>query len=194
MRALEDQVKPILAPLLRLEERRVQPHEQAALVAWVALKAIVAEYDIGSQRISTHEERQRLRQKQLPPLAGWRIWVGYYQRESANGIWSNMALPVQARIKSTKPHALRMNSQALIFVVGPIFFMLFRCPFKPVFDTFSFGEAETKSRMIWPRSAHSFKFPLPAIGDRDADRAAGAFMHYDQLSLKNLIEAERRTE
>jgi hypothetical protein len=193
MKALEDETKIILGAMLRQETERLYPAEQVTLAAWVALKAIVMEYDRGEQRISTHAERQRMRRRRLPPDRAWKIWVGLFDRQKAMGVWSATALPVQEKIKSSKPHALRMNSQSLVFVVGDVFFMLFRCPLRSVFDTFNFGEAQRKARQIWPRSPYSFTWPPPAISETEADQAAGMFMNYSLRTQRALINEEEHS-
>lgn len=184
MRELENRVEPIVAQLLGGGEIRLTEEMQRTLAGWVALKAIVAEYDVGSPRISRHAERQTLRNKQTPPVDGWRILMGYYPRAKWPGRWVNTPLSIVEKIDFKNERAVRKNSQSLTFIVGDIYFILLRSPMPGLVQALKLGPAHHKLRQIWPLSGVSFRWRPPALADNEAIGIADHLLNFTLSIVK----------
>lgn len=86
MARLEEQVRPIVSPMM-LEGRRslLTPLEQAVVSTWAAKTAMVSEFLDPTRQYFTADERRSLMEGNRPPL-GSHVWLGYYEASSYRGI------------------------------------------------------------------------------------------------------------
>jgi hypothetical protein len=78
MSRIEDAASSVISSLMAQKTTTLPQAEQAKLISWICLMAIVAEFtDIPTKAIS-YEQRMRFMDTHLPP-EGWVIWAGKYE-------------------------------------------------------------------------------------------------------------------
>jgi hypothetical protein len=189
MSQLEMHFQPILVPLLKGQIARLTPRQQQTLAAWAALKVMVAEFDRTSHRVSHHMHRKRLMRRQLPPVNGWRIWIGNYKRDKWVPRWVTHSFLIRSDtvVEQRGEIATFYNSQASTHVVGDLYIHIIRSPMPNLARDFSFQRvpnAGAKLRSIWPPNSYSIVWPAPTMTDKDADDIAGAFLELGRRSAQ----------
>ncbi len=182
MSAIERQARTILEPLVDGSTARVHAHDQLILATWCVMKNMVAEFDF-PQRVTTHHmQRKRMWRRHLPPRWGWRIWIGCYDRQDWVPVFVNNTLLIETReILPARPDigVDRYNTQSATYVIGKLLVHILHSPYRPIVRMWTPpSEISGKLRLIWPHSGYSFPWPPPRMGDRDADRIAGAFVNF----------------
>jgi hypothetical protein len=175
MSALEEEVRPILTPLIRGEAFFLEDVSQRSVAAWVTMKFIVAQQTY--EPITTREERQHFKQT-LTPLKSWNIWLfptasaeWYYRQPASTGLAGQI-------IPAGRP---KPNSQSITLGIGKL--LIFAVSFgidKPVedFRITRFGRniwPGHLGRRIWP-TIPDFQWPPgPPIDAAQAHQIASMF-------------------
>jgi hypothetical protein len=202
MRRIENQVRPILLPLiegtalLKGETARLTPHDQKIIATWAVLKAMVTEFDLQGWVTTHHTQRKFLKQNLIPP-DGWVVWIGPYLR--VKWIPHFMSLPFlylspkQELRRGSNIRATHFNSHITTLVIGKVFIQVIRSPARGFVDRWRFSLPHKDSLFrIWPPTGVSIVWPGRFMTDLDADRAAGAMYDFimDRLAgvLRSTIE------
>jgi hypothetical protein len=118
MSELEDQVKPILTPLILGQEIVLNPVMQRTLAEWISLKMMIAEHNVPADVIVRQVDRdQFLRDRTIPPY--FRIWVISNRSEK----WRSRYIRHNATFTlPSKPlMSPRKNTQTIAWGVGRLF-------------------------------------------------------------------------
>jgi hypothetical protein len=97
MRDLENAVRPIMIPLIRGEEVRINSHHQGILATWAAMKMMISEYDQNARITVHHMQRKYMFRHHIPPRNGWGVWVGNYLRLKFKPEWISQPLLVLSK-------------------------------------------------------------------------------------------------
>jgi len=158
---IEDTAKPILIPLIRGEECRIFPADQARLAAWAVMKAMVAERMIRGHATTHHQHRKYLMRHLLPPKQGWGVWIGRFvsdtskpELERYHPLWEAhpfRLLPDNLAARRPNRSATYYNSQASTQVIGQLFIHVFRSPMPNLIPRWKFELPGWGSLFrIWP--------------------------------------------
>ncbi len=179
MRDLENLARPIMVPLMNGAERRLTPEQQKVVAGWAALKAMVAEYHPLGRVTTTQGERDHMRATRLPPMLGWAIWIGHYERVNWPGYLASTPFafwPEPERAHLLGVPTTDFNGQSSFQVVKKLFIQIIRCEVPEVVEKWRFDlRATNLLRKIWPPSNYSIVWPSPIMSDADADYVGAAF-------------------
>ena len=125
MSVLQNEAKPILVPLLKGEKTILHRKAQSILAAWIAMFTMVAEFQSRTPRkvaISPAHRRHLMDRRMVP--SDWKIWIGYYERQSWPAVYVHNALPVSSEsssINHTEDGFPLPNTQTTSFVLGKLY-------------------------------------------------------------------------
>ena len=179
---IEDKARPILIPLMKGESFRISPTQQHKLAAWIALKCMISEFDVGSYVTTHHSQRKRMLRTHKPPEKGWGIWIGNCNRENPRPAWSSMAFSVKPNPKKNldlnKPPT-HYNSHASTQVINKLFIQVIRMPEFGFISTWHFKLPDGGVLFrIWPPAQFSINWPARALSDKETRLVADAFEHH----------------
>jgi hypothetical protein len=165
---LENDVKPILGPMIRGEDRTLLPDQQRLVAAWAAKTAFMLDLASGEPAIPVgFYQSLRQRRTALPTHI---VWLGAYLG-STKAVWAKHR-PLRLEIDQDEPP----NAFATTFSV-------FRCLFQVVghftVGGATFNEGRPHSRAlwpIWPPRKDSIGWPRDglAFGDEALEELAGS--------------------
>jgi hypothetical protein len=89
---IENTARPILTALIKGEAVRLSPYHQERISAWAVLKAMVSEFDIGSNVSTDQIQRDELMRTHLPPEDGWAVWIANFERGNWLPEWVSIPL------------------------------------------------------------------------------------------------------
>jgi len=180
MRALENSARPLLIPLINGEEGfRISPKDQGAISAWAILKAIVGEYDSRLPTTVHHKQRKYIREHGSPPLHGWGVWIGRFERKDFIPEWISrpfLLLPDEQVTRRRKSfEATFFNSCASSQIINKLFIQVVHSPHPRLASRwrFTLPKGGTLVR-VWPPTDISILWSLSALGDIDAEMAGDA--------------------
>jgi hypothetical protein len=166
MSRLDENVKPILTPLVCGQALVIDSQSQAILAAWVAMKVMIIEFDEPSVVLSSQVHRTKL-MNSLEVPDGWQIWLGHCQglpwkqrlvRNSASWAFTDDAMD-GAPIPNTKSFSLGIGElfvQVLITAINGLYFT-------PPPDAARF------LRPVWPHDADTRWPPGATLKTVDCD-------------------------
>ncbi|MGB8839623.1 MAG: hypothetical protein WCC64_00995 [Aliidongia sp.] len=174
MKRLEDAAKPILTPLIEGRRTRLLPEHQAIIAAWVSLKIMVSEHwRHGSITVHWTQRRSMMR-RQIPPMAGWGIWIGHYERVNWKGgfISRPFFYPEASTPARIPPY---YNGASTTMVIGKLFIQVIHGPVKFLVEWWRFPLRQSGPLYrIWPPQSASIKWPCGTLTDLDAENIANA--------------------
>lgn len=178
MRSIEDQARPLMIPLILGQHTRLSAAQQQKIATWIALKAMVSEYDAGDFVTTHHTQRKRMMRVQLPPVQGWGIWIGNYTRELWRPEW--MSIPFLVVPKPREGQDLNLppthyNGHSSTQVINKLFIQVIRLPMADFVEGWRFPVPDGGGLFrIWPPTQFSIKWPPKPLTDREADLIASA--------------------
>lgn len=181
MRQLENEVRPIIRRLLESEDNstRITEGEQRTIASWIAIKAIVSEYEPHATRVTHHAQIRRLAQKQEISPRTWRIWIGNYEGRKAEALWichPFLLIPDRVARRKKSDIATYTNSSTITYVIGKLLIHIMHCPYEVAVRRWQFPpQVGGKLRQIWPTTGLSIVWPTPSLSDGEAQLAASAF-------------------
>ncbi|MEO6013631.1 MAG: hypothetical protein ABIQ30_08620 [Devosia sp.] len=177
MSQLQNEIKPILLPLILGEPSRLNRRAQELLAAWVAMFVFVCEYAGNNPLLvaATDEERRHLMERGEPP-SGWRIWLGDYIRGTWVGSVVHTTVPVApdgSVPEDFEGSKLKTNVGSTTFVANRLFVTVFRSRIPEIVHkqylprhTYPRLWPIVRGAMIWP--------PKRNVRDADADAISSA--------------------
>jgi hypothetical protein len=197
MSGIEEAAKPYLIPLFRGEQITLNRQQQLSVVAWIALKTVIAEYFFVNNIAITKEERTYIWKYRMPPLH-WRIWIGRYQgtkwkpaRYSHHGFKINFSPTLEHYLLSPKfEEQAQCNSQSSTFVIGDLFIHVISSVHHELVSRF-----QPNLQQLWPSPKEPFLHLIPqkiiwpseiVINDDWADFIDSCF-HNSYLPKENII-------
>lgn len=117
---LEEQVKPLLTPMILGQYTRLSPAAQLIVSRWVAMKVAVGEYFDPPRAAVTLAERRAIMNDQ--PLPGWRFWWGRYNRERSGTQYIHTSMGLHIGSVPYGDDRSRPNLQTTMFIVGELYF------------------------------------------------------------------------
>jgi hypothetical protein len=177
MRSIEDQAKPILAPLILGSAATLTTHDQAVIATWAVLKVMVAEYD-RNFHVSTHWTHRRWIKDHKSVPRGWGVWIGHFQRTNWKPEWISSAFLLQTP-RMIDRYGIRMptfyNGSAVTQVIGNLFIQVIHFPMPDtLIRRWKFSPTEGSIFRIWPQTPYLLRWPHKVLSDNDADRIANA--------------------
>jgi hypothetical protein len=188
MKDMDDAAVPIMTKMIRGESTRLSPEHQRVIAGWAVLKQMVADYDKVNFAATTHHtQRKRLMATRLPPLKGWGVWIGHYERRNWRPEWVGRPLLSLSRKQLARRRHLRptyQNQNAVTQVVGKMLIHVIHAPLPNLVAGWRFAAPEggpltgTLLR-IWPMQDNaSILWPPRALSDSDASLISQAFSDY----------------
>jgi hypothetical protein len=184
---IEDAAKTILIPLIKGEECRIFPADQARIAAWAAMKAMVGEWNSKGHATTHYMHRRYIMRHHLPPKQGWGIWIGHFvsdqtKRERYYPLWEAhpfLLLPDNLAARRPNRIATFYNSQASSQVIGQLFIHVLRSPMPNLIPRWKFVLPDRGSLFrIWPPTQTSISWPGKTLSDFDALVIANEFMNF----------------
>jgi len=178
MSVLQSEAKPILVPLLKGERIGLHKKAQATLAAWIAMFTMVAEHQSRTPRkvaITTAHRRYLMDNRTVP--SDWKIWIGYYERQSWPRVYVHNTLPVSSEensINHTEDGFPLPNTQTTTFVVGQLY--------SHVLSTAVRGGINRQRVQVpgvvqlWPFKASPVGWPRTPMTDEQAEGIAMAYI------------------
>jgi hypothetical protein len=183
MSVFQGDVKPILLPLLKGERTSLHKKAQATLSAWIAMFTMVAEHQSRTPRkvaiIAGH--RRHLMDNRTVP-SDWRIWIGYYERQSWPRVYVHNTLPVSSDstpVYHTEDGFPLPNTQTTTFVIGKLYVHVLSTALRGAINRQRIqvpGVAQ-----LWPFKASLIGWPRTPTTD---DQAEGISMAYIQGAVQ----------
>ena len=140
MKAIEDRARPILIPLMRGDEMRIWPDEQALIATWATIKAIVGEYD-EHVPATVHHAQKYVMKRGLPPSQGWSVWIGHFEKTKWIPEWLSrpfLLRPDEIAAKRKSREATYFNSCASTQILNKLFVHVIHSPHPRLFNRFRF--------------------------------------------------------
>jgi len=171
MSELEDQVKPILTPLILGQEIVLNPAMQKTLAEWISLKTMIAEHNVPADVIVRQEDRDKfLRDRMIPPY--FRIWVMSSKSEK----WRSRYIRHNATFTlPSKPlMSPRKNTQTIAWGVGRLFIFVMMSLAEGL-DLCDWINVRPVVLRLFPYSGSTLPFPfLVTLDDQMGDRIASS--------------------
>jgi len=187
MSGLQDQVKPILLPILEGGwPGEISAWERRIVAAWAAMFTMVVEFSDLDTQVTPFRDRERLRLTLEPP-GGWYVWIGLHAGPLWTSGFNHFAWPStlksywkgQIELATTILKANKNDIQSTGWVVGPAFFQTISAGVPGyVVDTFAFAKRHGL-RVVWPSDNLPIERPARVLDDIAADNVtAGHLPHY----------------
>jgi hypothetical protein len=185
MSRLQEQVKPILLPMLEGRwPNAISVWERRILAAWAAMFTMVIEFADLDTQVTPFAGRERLRLTLEPPER-WYVWIGlhtgvlwtlgfnHFAWSRPKFVWPGQLEPLPAAIAAAE----KKEVQSTGWVLGPIFFQTIsaRVPGYTV-DELAFAKKHGL-RVVWPSGDNlPIERPVTVMDDIDADNASAGLL------------------
>ena len=117
MKGIQDQVKPIVLPMIEGAASKLNTRQQRLLAAWIAMAVICSEYsDLDSLAIR-QKDREWLFRKHAPPSNNWKIWIGHYENSKGQ---ATLAAPWATNHQRSQPD-FPSSSASLQYAIHDIY-------------------------------------------------------------------------
>lgn len=175
MRDIEDQVRPIIEPMLRGERVRLSEADQKIIATWAILKVMVVHH-----RFVHHTQRKQMRARKEPPRQ-WNVWIAAYGGRTTDGHWLIRPLgldPPGSRRRPNRRGAVP-NAHATTQIVNNLLVHVVKLPmddFGSQWRWVDHAGAPLRGTVlrIWPPTGHSAIWPQKALTAREAMIVADA--------------------
>jgi hypothetical protein len=181
MKALEEQARPILTPLIRGEPINLDLDQQRTLAEWITLKAMIAEHNVPADVVVPEEDRVKFfTDRAIPSYI--HIWVISSQSEKWRARYirhtATFSLP------GTLPATTGKNTQTIAWGLGRLFLLVMMSTATGV-DLNNFIRIHPVVPKLFPYSGNILPLPfLKSIDDASGDRLAAAL---DELILTEKV-------
>ena len=154
---LEEDVKPILIPLINGKRCGLPLDMQKTLATWAAKTAMTAEQARPRERGISQAERSWLKEHLIPP-SYWSVWLAGYDGES----WCDLGMTQQrGRLQESPISSPKVESHyihATTLGIGRVVFLVVGTMWKPAPEVFSRFDGKGLFR-IWPSLPRSILWP-----------------------------------
>jgi hypothetical protein len=178
MSKIQEQVKPILIPLINGEPTTLDRTAQSAVSAWVCMAMMAANLVEPDKSVILATEHQWPYSKRTVPL-NWAIWIGDFHRQNWKGhmVHNVMALSNAEHVpKVDEMGVARQNTQSSTFVVGRLYIHVVSSLIASVPRNIRLNSpGATKLRRIWYPALSPIQWPPTALDDTEADAIANEF-------------------
>jgi hypothetical protein len=119
MRSIEENIKPILIPLLRGQPFTLRQKEKIKLATWLTLKVLVEEQEYPAEAVVQQQTRTEfMKSRKIPEET--KIWIGIHDTDHwYTGLWHRT---LTATLGPTPPITGRLkNIQSTAFGIGHVF-------------------------------------------------------------------------
>lgn len=192
MSQIQERAKPFLIPLFDGTPCTIETSAQAILSSWIAMATMTGEYiSRDDKKVAVSQaDRDWLTKTQTAP-AGWRIWIGRYERGPRRGQWSHAShylseaenlcdiIPVDDRLP---------NTQTTAFQIGKLFVLAMSSAFPEIPKGWNWRNAKRARsclEQIWPETGGAIFWPPPVMTDNDAEAFSTAFARFhEELALR----------
>lgn len=176
MSQLEQQVKPILTPLMLGTAAVITPAAQRTLAAWTAMKCMVTEFEEPKWIVSPLSERQFLMNNREPP-ATWRIWIAYQNSRRWRTGYTRTAITLGSAPRGQDivvPDAdFSKNTQSITLGFGRVVLHAASSRVPGFNESTALGpRIERAMHQIWPNGNGFLWPPGRSISDADIDGLA----------------------
>jgi hypothetical protein len=174
MSQIEEQAKPLVAPMANGTTTRLKPRHQARLATWAALKALVAEHQSRASERFIPAAHYREFYGTKRPLETMRIWLGGLSRPIPARVrttdWyftSSSTSDLRGNITAAAPPDLRRDIAegrsvySVVMNVGPLLMVVLAHETRGV-EGYVQEEAEPCFQQIWPVTG-VFRWPPKAV-------------------------------
>jgi hypothetical protein len=168
MSGLEDQVRPILGPMLRDQPRVLTAPEQMTLATW-ATKTMLAMggVNLGDERVVNDAQYRWFAEHRIP-LPSSHVWLCRYTDRTR---WPVSAHQWGMTVGPADDTTLRagdpMNGFGVVFAVGPVAFWLFGYDLPGAPQTQ--GGSDDTHVLIWPALGSDVYWPPPKALESERD-------------------------
>lgn len=169
MNDLEKAARPLLLPLILGKHTRLSPEKQETIAAWVALKAMISEYNPGDFVTTRQRHRDRLMRIKKPPAKGWGIWIGHCPHQKSPTEWTSSAFSI---VDKLAPGGDRLpsyyNGHSTTQIIKQLFIQVIRGPASDFVERWKFATPDGGAlRRIWPPTGYSFDWPPAGLSVRE---------------------------
>jgi hypothetical protein len=184
MSRVQDQVKPILLPMLHgLWPTEISRWDRRILAAWATMFTMVIEFADPGTQATTFPDREKFRLNPEPP-AGWHVWVGLH----SGPLWKlgythfGWLRPIFSDTDEEAASALRTfattpkEAQSTGWVLGPLYFQTFSSNIAEIsVDQVAFAKTHGLT-VLWPSTDLTISRPTKVLDDIEADNASAALL------------------
>lgn len=176
MKAIEDEAKPAMTPLIVGEEIRLLPTHQRIVATWAVLKNMIANH-----RSIPREHLDIMWRDHAPPPEGWGVWIGHFERMNWKPEWLTRlftVLPDGEYAARPSPDVDFSNGSATTMVLNKLLIHVGHGPdvhFGHRWEQFERPNGQPVRGLfrIWPAVREtSVRWPSRALSDSDADAVA----------------------
>jgi hypothetical protein len=177
MRSLQDEAKPILAPLILGNSAEIiQSPDIEVIAKWMTMTTMSGEFD-HRETVSIPESQRRKFWETKRPQENWKIWIGRYRGND----WSTRYRHEGGKLhKANEPPANIHNTQNTAIVLGELFLYSVSSTADDL-DKFEPSPAAFPEKhslvQIWPQTNQIIWNDVPIIGDGDAIEIATWLSH-----------------
>lgn len=178
MSVLQNQTKPILLPLILGEKTTLFRKDQSALATWITMFAIVAEFKSKSERWVAVSGEQRLwfEAHKMPPKH-WKIWIGYFKRQTLKGVYFHNVLPIFPKVgmgPTTEDGYPLPNTQTTSIAVGNLYAHLISTDGPGIVERQRITTAPVIQ--LWPITKSPIVWPRISLTDEEVEKISMAFI------------------
>jgi hypothetical protein len=186
---IEEPAIPVMRPLIEGLSHRITPDAQATIASWATLKAMVAEFDQGAQRVTHYMQRRYFMKHHRPPSDGWAVWIGHHIRGPRGkfhwGSFPALILPEEVVRQRKSKTATYYNSASTSQLIGQLFIQVMRSPHRKLISNWRFTTPDGGTLFrIWPPSQTSVLWPSKSLSANDVDYAIGALKDWLENTAK----------
>jgi hypothetical protein len=183
MKRIEDEVKPIMTPLILGQPRRLSPKDQEIIAAWAVLKSIVTNYDGEAKIVTHHMQRKFLKRHRRAPEKGWGVWICNFDRQNWRTEWVSRPfriLPDKQAAKHADGRVAFYNGNATTQFIGKLLIHVINTTAPRCIEKWDFPIPPRGIIVrIWPsRRNYSLLWPPSAITTDEADRIPDMFIDW----------------
>jgi hypothetical protein len=198
MSRLQEQVKPILLPMIQGEWPEISSWQRRILAAWAVMFTMIAEFADQSTQSSRFEDRERLRLTLTPP-PHWYVWAGLFQPvlwtlgfnhfgwSRPRFVHSYEDVTAIARKLTSGPKEMQSTG----WVLGKLYLQSFSSIMPDSkMDQDAFAEKHNL-RVIWPDDGGAIVRPIKVLEDIDADSASTSILpsYFPRTNLRRAWDA-----
>jgi hypothetical protein len=187
MSVLDQQVEPMMKPLILGQPTRLFDKECQAIATWAVLKSMIVHNSI------VHHTRRKVLKRTRKPPKDWAVWIANYERQTWEGEWLSWPVSVRenAEMQPRRPSAY--NAHITIQMIKNLYIHVTNLPYPDFGRRWRFRRPDGLLLAgdvirIWPLHGTSIVWPQKPLLDEDAMLTSQAVL----LGLKRNDIAARR--
>lgn len=183
MRELENEVRPIMKPLILGDRTRLSPVHQKVIATWAVLKAILSHHPFIKRK------KRKIFASTRVPQAEWSVWIGHYEHSERSARF--VSRPFVLGPVGTEGRPAVPNCHASTQILNKLLVHVVNCvrpdfPYRWDFSRRGGRPLDGAILRIWPPTGQTIDWPLGPLSAPDVDVITDSLYRAIQRELASL--------